>query len=180
MALTPKLDSPSRLFGKLERELVRAFHHKNPTHKSDHFYNFCITAHSIRDYLLEHLGKLADADTQPFHEAWSKNAVLVAVGEIANTAKHFQLRKRDKSLKILKTKGVRGGKTTVAEVYVNGRGQLLVKKQSNVSTYVIKVKGGKSFELYAFMDEVVNYWKKELKTHGVRIRNQSNTQLHGT
>ena len=180
MALTPKLDSLAKLFEKLERELVRAFHHKNPTHKADHFYNFCITAHSLRDYLLEHLGKLASADTQPLHEAWSKSAVLVAVGEIANTAKHFQLRKHDKSLKLLKTEGVRSGRTTIAEVYVNDRGQFLVKKRSNVSTYVVKVEGGKNFELYAFMDEVVKYWKSELKAHGIRVRSQSHAQLHGT
>lgn len=180
MSLTPKLDSPETLYRKLERELVRAFHHKNPTHKADHFYNFCITAHSLRDYLLEHLGKVEKSGAQPFHDAWSQNSVLVAVSEIANTAKHFKLRKNDGSLKATKTKQVTGGATTIAEVYVNDRGESMVNKRSNVPTYVIEVEGGKRFELYTFMDEVMMYWKTELKAHGLRIRRQSHAQLHGT
>ena len=92
MALTPRLDSLEAMFRKLERELVRTFHHHNLTHKADHFYNFCITAHSVRDYFLERLGKITRAHRKPFNDTWSKNPVLVAVADIANTAKHFQLR----------------------------------------------------------------------------------------
>lgn len=180
MALTPRLDSLEAMFRKLEREFVRAFHHANLTHKADHFYNFCITAHSVRDYLLERLGKIKKADTKPFNDAWSKIPVLVAVADVANTAKHFQLRNKDGSPRSSHTKHVRHGKTTMAEVYINDRGELIVKKKTGAPTYVIEVEGGGEFELYAFMDEVVSHWKQQLKSHGIRTRRQSLAQLHGT
>ena len=58
MVLAPTLSSVEALYRKLERELYRAYHHRDATHKADHFFNFCVTAHSMRDYFLERLGKL--------------------------------------------------------------------------------------------------------------------------
>ncbi|MDR3099428.1 MAG: hypothetical protein LBV73_20455, partial [Paraburkholderia sp.] len=92
MTLTPSLNSPEALYGKLERESYRAFHCRDPIHKADHFFNFCITAHAMRDYVLERLGKIQKDEQQPFIDEWNKCPLLVAAGEIANTAKHFQLR----------------------------------------------------------------------------------------
>jgi hypothetical protein len=122
----------------------------------------------------------SNADAQPYHDAWSKSSVLLAVSEIANTAKHFQLRKCDRSLKAPRTERVREGKTSFVDVYVDDRGQYFVQKKSGVPTYVIEIKGGRKFELYAFMNEVAKYWKQELRAHGIRIRRQSSSQLHGT
>ena len=48
LVLNPSLRTPLDVLHKLEREMHRAFHHRNYVHKADHFYNFCITAHSLR------------------------------------------------------------------------------------------------------------------------------------
>jgi hypothetical protein len=65
MALTARLDSPAALFRKLEREAYRAFHASTPLEKSDHFYNFCVTASSMRDYCHEHLNRLTKQQRKP-------------------------------------------------------------------------------------------------------------------
>lgn len=48
MSLSARLDSPLALFRKLEREAYRAFHAQTPLTKADHFFNFCVTAASMR------------------------------------------------------------------------------------------------------------------------------------
>jgi hypothetical protein len=92
MPFTARLTSPLALYRKLERESYRAFHAKTPLHKADHFFNFCVTAASMRDYTLEHLNKVTQAQRSPYYAAWAKIPMLVAAAEIANSSKHFVLR----------------------------------------------------------------------------------------
>src|SRR5436309_448515 len=94
MALTARIDSPLALYRKLERESYRAFHAPTPLHKADHFFNFCVTAASMRDYTLEHLKKTTPAQKRPYYANWSGVPALVAAAEIANSTKHFVLRDR--------------------------------------------------------------------------------------
>ena len=181
MALTPKLGSLEAAFRKLERELVRSFHERNPTHRADYFFNFCITAQSLRDYFFERLNKISPADQQPVNDAWALVPTIVAVSDIANTAKHFQLRDRKTKLpRAPRTIRVRRGRTTEAHVYTNANGEFQVVKRTGVPTYVVEVQGGKTYELYAFMAEVVDFWRAQLKSYGIKIRRQSLRQLHGT
>jgi hypothetical protein len=88
MSLSASLKSPVSLFWKLERESYRAYHARTPLQKADHFYNFCVTASSMRDYMLEHLGKVLPRDQQPYYTAWNSVPALEAAAEIANSAKH--------------------------------------------------------------------------------------------
>ena len=90
--LTPTLGSLSDLFGKLEREFRRAFHHRNFTHKADHLYNFCVTAHAMKDHFFEAKNVTAMSEKQSYNKTWNEFPELVAASEIANSAKHFVLR----------------------------------------------------------------------------------------
>ena len=179
MALTPSLDTLEALFRKLQREFYRAHHHRNAIHKADHFYNFCITAHSLRDYLLERLNKTSFADRQAFEDRWSQVPVLVSVSEIANTAKHFQLRKRSGDPKSPRTRKVVRAHTTMYDVYLNEHKEVQVVPRLKVPTLNIWNLDGSGFDLYTFMDEVEKYWKAELKSHGITIRKQPERVLQG-
>jgi hypothetical protein len=77
MALAPRLNSPAALLRKPEREAYRAFHAESPLQKSDHFYNFCVTASSTRDYCHEHSGHLTKAQRKPQEQVWWQNPLLV-------------------------------------------------------------------------------------------------------
>lgn len=170
MPLTSSLNSPAALFRKLEREGYRALHAKSPTTKADHFYNFCVTAASMRDYCLEHLGKTLRQDKQPLYDTWDKVSALVAAKEIANSSKHFVLRLAPK------TRTVRLKKTDFIDIYSDssGRGILVPSSRTEVS---VTLSDKRILGLYAFTDEVIKYWRNYLASIGVKLRRQPLGQL---
>ena len=103
MALTPTLPtlkSIEDLFGKLEREAHRAWRAdkeigvEQAISQTDHFYNFCVTAHAMKDYFFEAREIVEDADKQSYREEWNEDKILLAATKIANASKHFRLRDR--------------------------------------------------------------------------------------
>lgn len=178
--LTPRLDTVEALFRKLKREFVRAYHHSHVTHKADHFYNFCITAQSLRDFYLERIGKASKHDRRPFELLWSKVPVVVAVADIANSAKHFQLREPGSgSPRIPRTRKVGAGKTSAVDLYVDDKEKLHAIKRTGILTLVVTLGDGFRFELYSFMEAVLEYWRVELANIGIKVRRQTWKALHG-
>jgi hypothetical protein len=180
LAITPTLATVEALFRKLERESYRAYHAHSKIHKADHFFNFCVTAHGMRDYLLEHLGKVTPQDKTPFYKQWEANSILVAVSEIANSSKHFCLRDSKTNLpKRIKTRRVTLRKSKFIDVYVNSEGDLkLVERLGN--DIAVTLSDGSYFELHAFTGEVLKYWKATLLSHGIHISKQPFARLQGT
>ena len=180
MPFALSLDSVAALFRKLERESYRAFHTRSATHKADHFFNFCVTAHAMRDYCLEHLGKVTATDKQPFHELWNKSPTLVATMEIANLSKHFVLRvPKTKSLKTPATQTVRIRKSRFVDIYVDqaGRHRLVRVEHADVS---VALSDGTILLMHQFTHEVMEYWRTYLAKHGIRLRRQPLTRLAGS
>jgi hypothetical protein len=179
MSLAGQLSSPLALYRKLERESYRAFHAKTPLHKADHFFNFCVTATSMRDYTLEHLQKTSDADRQPYFAMWAKIPSLAAAAEIANSSKHFVLRdRRTGALRPIKTRVVRMKKATFFDIYANDTGELKVV-QAKRTEVTVTLSDGTSLELYAFTSEVLKYWRDYLASLGLEVRRQPFAQLSG-
>ena len=179
MQLAARLISPPALFRKLERESYRAFHAKTPLHKADHFFNFCVTAASMRDYTLEHLKKLSPADRQPYYDSWAKVPALVAAAEIANSTKHFVLRERGTGKPVAgKTRAVGMKKSAFVDIYANAAGETKVVRASRTEVSVT-LSDGQILELYALTDEVRQYWKIFLTSVGFKIRRQPLSQLAG-
>lgn len=179
MALTAHLDSPLALYRKLERESYRAFHAPTPLHKADHFFNFCVTAASMRDYTLEHLKKITPAQKHPYYTAWSGIPALVAAAEIANSTKHFVLRDRSTSQPAnMKTRTVRMKKSSFADVYVNAAGETKIVRTQRTEVHVT-LSDGQVVELYGFTDQVLKYWRSYLTSLGLKVRRQSFALLTG-
>ncbi len=176
--LAPTLATIPALYRKLEREEHRAFHHADLLHKADHFFNFCITAHSIRDYFLERAGKTATKDRQLFDDTWSQEPLLVAVADIANSAKHFVLRTRQGALRTPRTKRVLRRRSLVVDVYVSATGELKFLPRA-VPDLNVTVSDGRKFELYSFMDAVTDYWGRFLRSKGISLRRQPLRRLRG-
>lgn len=179
MALAPTLSSIEALYRKLERELYRAYHHRNAVHKADHFFNFCVTAHSMRDYFFERLGKVERTDRQPFENEWSRVPLLVATADIANSAKHFILRcPRTRTPRTPATKRVALRRSSFIDIYTNEHGDFRTIRvvAPDVS---IAVSDGQKYNLYAYMTGILRYWCAFLLRHEIRIRRQSIAQLRG-
>lgn len=180
MSLNRSLNSIEALYRKLEREAYRAYHEKDQIHKMDHFYNFCVTAQSLRDYFFERKKLLSQQQQQPYNDAWNQNRFLVAVSEIANTAKHFTLRNvRTRSPKAVKTKRVRGSKGKFVNIYINQAGELSTK-HVEAPDCKITLESGAQYGLYSFTNEVLEYWRHFLKSQSISIRRQPLKRLIGS
>jgi hypothetical protein len=179
MPLTVRLNSPLHLFRKLERESYRAFHAPTPLHKADHFFNFCVTAASMRDYVLEYLNKVSGADRTPYYQAWAKIPALVAAAEIGNSSKHFVLREKGSKVpKRAATRTVRLKKTPIVNVYADEGGRYDFVQTSRTEI-VVTLSDGQRLELHAFTTEILRYWKQYLSTLGLVVRRQSFAHLSG-
>lgn len=178
VSLTPTLSSLEALYRKLERELYRVYHQRDTVHKADHFFNFCVTAHSMRDYFVERLGKIEKQNRQPLEERWAKEPLLVAVADIANSTKHFALRTRTLAPRMAETKHVGLRKNKFVDLYINEHGES--RTISNLAPDItITVSDGQKYELYKFMIDVMAYWRDFLSSHNIQIRRQSVARLCG-
>ena len=177
MALASRLHSPSALYRKLEREAYRSYHATTPLAKSDHFYNFCITASSMRDYCHEQAGRATNDQRKAEEQVWWAQPLLAATFEVANSTKHFVLRNAKTGMpRTPKTRSVRLGPAKFADIYVNNEGKYraVVVQRTEVR---ITLSDGKRYELYKFTGKVLAYWRSYLEASGFRIRSQSAGQL---
>lgn len=160
--LTPHLGTIDQLYQKVLRERYRVWHARDFTHKADHFYNFCITVHSLRDYFLAHMGWLEDNEKkQEHHVRWNSDEVLRAVKEIANSAKHFSLRKPPQ------TEALEETTDTAVDVYDDDGELILVPVV--IPDLVVTMASGKEYGLWEIMWKVSEYWRMFLADAGIAI-----------
>lgn len=167
------LESTGALWRKAEREAYRAFHAQSRQHKSDHFLNFCITAHALRDFFLAEKRISSGSARDAYHLRWSSDPQLVAVGEIANLTKHFRLAHRKTGLpKAVKTRKLFQMPDKAADVYISDGGEItLVERPSR--NILITTSDGTRYELWEFQIDVLDYWRAFLKAEGIRVRRQT-------
>lgn len=87
MSLIPSLQNPNDLLLKLCRESINVYTSKKDQEVLDRFFNFCITAHSLRDWVI----KSGDLDENAVHNYCNKFDSLRMCRDIANANKHFGL-----------------------------------------------------------------------------------------
>lgn len=133
----------------------------------------------MRDYTLGHMEKVTQAQKQPYHTAWSAIPALVAAVEIANSTKHFVLRDRKTGRRAsVKTRAVRMKKSGFANIYANAAGELKVVHVQRTEVHVT-LSDGRILELYAFTDQVLEYWRGYLVSLGMTVRRQPFALLTG-
>ncbi len=167
--LTPHLGTIDQVYQKVLRESYRTWHAKDSIHKADHFYNFCITAHSLRDYFVEHKGLGGNSESrqrrhterEALHTEWDSNDLLGAVREIANSAKHFSLRRSPQ------TKGMKATMGSAVRVYTDGDALHAVK--AAIPDFIVTMASGEEFHLFELMSDVSEYWRQFLSAAGLRL-----------
>ena len=164
--LTPHLGTIGQIYLKVLRERRRTWHARDPIHKADHFYNFCITAHSLRDYFLHHNGWGGDrekhcSEIQEQHAEWNSEEMLRAVQEIANSAKHFSLNGRPRTKATEETTGA------AVDVLVEA-GELSCVKVV-IPDFVVTMASGAEYRLWEIMSDVSEYWRQLLTKTGIPL-----------
>jgi len=133
----------------------------------------------MRDYFVERIEKIEKSDRQPFEDHWAKEPLLVAIADIANSTKHFTLRKRNLVPRTAETKHVGLRKSKFVDIYVNGHGEIRPIPVL-APDMTITVSDGQKYELYKFMNDVLSYWRNFLVRHDIQVRRQSIARLRGS
>jgi hypothetical protein len=175
VSLTPGLASVEDLYHKLERESYRAYHTVDRVHKLDHFFNFCVTAHSLRDFYFERKGIVLKAQRALLHDQWNSDPTLRAAADIANSSKHLVLRSPDGSPRAATTKRVHSKRAGFVEFWSDGEGLLAVPVTG--PDILITLKDGASLALHLFTARVLRTWQTFLRTEGIRVTRLSTGQL---
>jgi len=170
--LTPYLNTPELILQKAEREMHRAFHHRNYIHKADHFYNFCITAWSLREAVLQYLEISDKAEKDRRYVEWSKVRCLAAARDIANQAKHFSIAKGTKAKNVTKSES-----RVINVTFLDGEAHNIPE---DVPDYTIAFFDGTDIDLYRFTREVIEYWKSYFKESGIAYNFQDQHTYFGT
>ena len=171
------LNSANALWRKAEREAYRALHAKSREHKADHFYNFCVTAHSLRDFFFEQRNIPRGAVRDPYYAQWNAEPLLVAVEEIANLSKHFQLRDRKNwQPRQLRTRHVVHKPGTAVDLYVSPSGDIVPIPRAS-REIVITTSDGARHWLWEFQFDVLDYWRTFLRDNGIRVYRQSVNEM---
>jgi hypothetical protein len=88
--MIPTYNKPTDIFEKLLREARRTRCANDHTEASDHFYNYCVTCVSLRDWVIKYL--CMNSQQKSFYQKrWRKNDYFGICADIANSSKHFGL-----------------------------------------------------------------------------------------
>jgi hypothetical protein len=151
------------LLQKLNRERDRVFEavkRENTTEMCDFFFNFCITAHSLRDWMKKTDG--FDSSTHDIHEICNEYPALEACRDIANSHKHFDFETERKTPNVTITT------SKMVDVYQREDGHIhLTPPRDNVDIGVI-LSDCEILGLWEFMGNVVNAWDTIIGTHIVK------------
>lgn len=160
----PTLETTEELFWKVEREFYRTVHTSNFVHKADHFYNFCVTAHALREYYLKETNEWGiNARRKERENQWDRVDVLCAVRDVANLAKHWRLdiRPRDGG----KVERMRRDTSGMVDVYASRDGRLTFDERS-VPTLILTTESGGEYDALKLAHDVVNFWRDFISSEG--------------
>ena len=154
--------SPSDLLEKLSREGGRAWKSEDINDKADHFFNFCITSLSLRDWCIEFLS-LSGKSKNDFFEMHVGNEWLKYCGSIANSSKHFALEAGRKS-------SVEKVENKTSELVALGLdGEKIEGSESERASFNIITAEGEEKDLFSLLFNAVSEWEKVFSKYKIPL-----------
>lgn len=152
---------PQDILFKLLREGRRAWYAEVDQDKCDHFYNFCVTAHSLRDWCIKYLG-LSGSALNDFHTEMNTIKYFAECRDIANSSKHFGLDN--------KTSLVSSASTIESEfAAITGMENGECYQKVNRKDIAITLSDGTCKDLFGFLHFVASNWIGVMKNKRVPI-----------
>ena len=132
----------------------------------------------MRDFFFEAKGlPLKSPDRSNYHDIWNADSQLVAVKEIANLTKHFELRDfKTGQLRPSRTRAVLRRKGTAFDVVIAPDHSILTVPRP-APEIVIRTSDGAQYDLWEFVVDVTDAWRKFLNASGMKVRRQSFAHL---
>jgi hypothetical protein len=152
---------PQDLIFKLLREGRRTWLTSDPQEKCDHFFNYCVTAHALRDWCIKYL-ELSDQDKNSFHTEMNSIKYFAECKDIANSSKHF---------------GLDSKASSVATAFHTQSDFFVITGEQNSEQYEkvrrmdisILLADGSSVDLFGFLNHTAKNWIETLNRKGIPI-----------
>jgi hypothetical protein len=165
MSVISAFKEPQDILSKLLREGQRTWRAADPQEKCDHFFNYCVTAHALRDWCIKHLN-LQRADVTNFHTEMNTIKYFGECRDIANSSKHFGLSSS--------VSAVAAATTTESDLAVLTGGNALADLPTiRRSDIAISLSDGTSIDLFGFLHHTSTGWINVLKNKSISVNANS-------
>ena len=158
---------PQDLVFKLLREGRRTWLTSDTQEKCDHFFNYCVTAHALRDWCIKYL-QLSEADKNIFHAEMNTIKYFAECRDIANSSKHFGLDSKASSVSTA---------FPIESEFAAITGEQNSEQYENVKRMDISIalNDGSSIDLFGFLHHTANNWIETLKRKKIPINDGYHT-----
>ena len=161
MSVISTYKEPQDVLFKLLREGRRTWLALDPQEKCDHFFNYCVTAHALRDWCIKYLN-LTGADKDNFHTEMNSIMYFGECRDIANSSKHFGL---DSKTSLISDAFPTESEFAVITGEENHEQYEKVKRRD----LAISLASGVSLDLFGFLHHTSTNWIEVLKRKNIPI-----------
>jgi len=169
------------MLNKLIREGNRITYEQNPTDQTDHFFNFSVTAHSIRDWCVKYTGQ--QSNKKHLNQTWDQNSFLAIAKDIANSTKHFGIdfynpKVKDSIIEKAKIIDFHEGSNFSEKMQKSLESKDFRESEAKMApSYTIRFSDDSEIELHDYVYSLVDYWIKYFDKNNIP-RDQSINSFH--
>lgn len=162
MSFIQSISEPKDMLLKLIREGNRITFEEDPENLTDHFFNFSVTAHSIRDWCIKYQGQ--QALKKKLDQLWDKEPFLAIAKDIANSVKHFGIDRYQPQLKESETQTTNIVEFCVGENISEKLQKAVNDKEFRESegqdkpSYLVRFEDGTEVTLTDYVFKTVTFW----------------------
>ncbi|EOG7656582.1 hypothetical protein ACLMNU_003489, partial [Vibrio cholerae] len=183
MSFIQNISEPKDMLLKLIREGNRIVFEEDPENLTDHFFNFSVTAHSVRDWCIKYKGQ--QALKKKLHQEWDKQPFLVIAKDIANSVKHFGIDLYKPQLKESEVQTANTVEFCVGENIPEKLRKAVEVKSFRESeskakpSYIVRFEDGTEVTLNDYVFKTVTFWVNYFDQNSIpRERSVSTTHLY--
>lgn len=178
--MIPVFAEPRHVLEKSLREARKLLSERDEVLVADHLFNFCVTCHSLRDWVLKHRQITGKSARRSENSTWDGEASLKMVKDIANSSKHFGI-----SFYQPTVSAVDSGTHDQFRIYAGQDVERLIEAyqagedwaQSQVGSnpsYTVELDDGTRKTLTELTTESIGYWLSYFDTYGIPRNNSMN------
>lgn len=160
MSQISRFQSPRDLLEKAKRECNRINSAKTHEDFADGVFNFCVTCHSLRDWVKKTVN-LKGKDAEDFGSKCNSYDYLKYCKDIANGIKHLGLDYGDSSVALV-------DKTEDNYVYIDATGRAVGREKNASPSGKIVLDDGSDILVITFTLTVLRNWESIFKEYGVK------------
>jgi hypothetical protein len=172
-AVIPRFTEPRHLLEKMLREARNLLSETDELLVADHLFNFCVTCHTLRDWVLKHRQITDDKAKRAENVVWDSNASLKMAKDIANSSKHFGITRYQPTVS-----GVSPGTQNELRIYLDQDASKVIdayqagedwagNQVGSKPSYTVELDDGTKKTLAEIATESIGYWLSYFDAQGI-------------